>query len=111
MRNLLIGLLLLFPLSSAQADFLGFDSKLNGEYNIDTNKSSVSGEIGKTIGVYGFSITSDIDFDLINFTYEGMDIKTQYSLGTATSMEVYLKSGLDTNWTREDVVVGLEVKF
>ena len=54
--RLLIILLTLLPFT-ASAGMLGLDSTIEGTYNLETNKDTLTGEIGKTIEVYGLSIT------------------------------------------------------
>ena len=100
-------LLSLIPFT-ANADLLGLDSTIEGDYNIETNKSTLTGEIGKTVGMYGLSVTGDIDFDIIEFAYSGMDFKSTYSVG---KLDLYVKSGLGTNWEMEDIIVGFTAKF
>ena len=110
MNKLLLVLVVLLPFS-AQAGILGLDNTIKGEYNTDTSASTLTGEIGKTIGLYGFSITGDVDFDIKEFEYTGMDFKAEYDILDANSTSVYISSGLDTDWEMEDIVVGVEVKF
>jgi len=108
--RVLLTLLTLIPFT-ATAGMLGLDSKVEGDYNLETNKSTLTGEIGKTISAFGLSVTGDIDFDITEFEYTGVDFKSAYSLGDTYSMEIFAKSGLDTNWEMEDIVVGFSAKF
>ena len=109
-KNLLLPLLILLPFT-AQAGLLGLDSQVKGEYNIDSDSSTITSQVGKTIGLYGFSITADVDFDVMEFSYDGMDFKAEYDLLEMNNTSMYISSGLDTNWEREDIILGLEVKF
>ena len=110
MKKLLLILLLAIPFS-AQAGTLGLDNNVKGEYNIDTNTTSLTAQVGKTIGLYGFSVTGDIDFDLLEFSYEGVDFRAEYDVLDANNAAFYISSGMDTNWAMEEVTVGLEINF
>ena len=105
--RILIILMTLLPFT-ATAGMLGLDSKVEGTYNLETNKDTLTGEIGKTIEAYGLSITSDVDFDILEFEYGGLDFKSAYNIG---AIEVYAKSGMNTDWEMEDIVVGFSAKF
>jgi len=109
-RNLLLPLLILLPFT-AQAGLLGLDSQIKGDYNIETNKSTLTSQVGKTIGLYGLSVTGDIDFNVIDFAYDGMDFKAEYDVLELNSTSLYVSSGLNTNWEMEDIVVGFEFNF
>ena len=78
---------------------------------MDSDSSTITSQVGKTIGLYGFSVTADVDFDVMEFAYDGMDFKAEYDILDANSTSVYISSGLDTDWEMEDIVVGVEVKF
>tara|TARA_Y100001963_G_scaffold26742_1_gene36498 strand:+ start:1744 stop:2127 length:384 start_codon:yes stop_codon:yes gene_type:complete len=110
MKELLLVLLFTIPLT-ANAEMLGFNTKFDGAYNIDTSTSELTGEVGRTIGMYGFSVTGDIDFDLIEFAYDGMDFKAEYDILDANSTSLYISSGLDTNWGLENIVIGFTAEF
>ena len=74
MKNLLIGTLLMSLISlPASAGMLGLDWEATGEYNIDTEISSLDVEVGKTIMWNSVSISADADFDIINTEFEGTD--------------------------------------
>ena len=90
---------------------LGLDSQIKGDYNIETNKSTLTSQVGKTIGLYGLSVTGDIDFNVMEFAYDGIDLKAEYDVLELNSTSLYVSSGFDTNWEMEDIVVGFEVKF
>ena len=51
-KRILIPLLILVPFT-AQAGLLGLDSQIKGEYNLETHKSPLTSQVGKTIGLYG----------------------------------------------------------
>ena len=103
-------ILLLLPLS-ATADVFGFQGSLDGEYNLDTEDSTLTAEVSRTFSIYGFSVAGDVDFDLIDLEYDGLDLKAEYDILDANSTSIYVSSGLDTDWEMEDVKVGFEVKF
>ena len=105
--RLLIILLTILPFT-ASAGMLGLDSTVEGTYNLETNKDTLTGEVGKTVEAFGLSVTSDIDFDMLEFEYSGLDFKSAYNIGI---FEVYAKSGLNTDWEMEDIVVGFSAKF
>ena len=109
-KKILLPLLLALPFT-AQAGLLGLDSQVKGDYNIETNKSTLTLQVGKTIGLYGLSVTGDIDFNVIDFAYDGMDFKAEYDVLELNSTSLYVSSGLNTNWEMEDIVVGFEFNF
>tara|TARA_R100000781_G_scaffold33693_1_gene24433 strand:+ start:813 stop:1148 length:336 start_codon:yes stop_codon:yes gene_type:complete len=109
-KKILLPLLLALPFT-AQAGLLGLDSQVKGDYNIETNKSTLTSQVGKTIGLYGLSVTGDIDFNVIDFAYDGMDFKAEYDVLELNSTSLYVSSGLNTNWEMEDIVVGFEFNF
>ena len=109
-KKILLPLLLALPFT-AQAGMLGLDSQIKGDYNIETNKSTLTSQVGKTIGLYGLSVTGDIDFNVMEFAYDGIDLKAEYDVLELNSTSLYVSSGFDTNWEMEDIVVGFEVKF
>ena len=107
MKNLLIGTLLMSLISlPASAGMLGLDWEATGEYNIDTEISSLDVEVGKTIMWNSVSISADADFDIINTEFEGTDYKASMGVPNS-SIEVYLKTGLNNKWAREDIVAGV----
>ena len=110
MKRLLVILLLAIPFT-AKAGILGLDNEIKGEYNTDTSASTLTGEIGKTIGLYGFSITGDVDFDIKEFEYTGMDFKAEYDVLQLNNASIYVSSGLDTDWEMEDITLGMSIKF
>jgi len=107
MKNLLMGTFLMSLISlPASAGMLGLDWEATGEYNIDTEVSTLDVEVAKNIMWNTVSITADADFDIINTEFLGTDYKA--SIGVPdSSIEVYLKTGLDNEWAREDVVAGV----
>ena len=110
MKELLLVLLFTIPLT-ANAEMLGFNTNFDGSYNMDTSTSELTGQVGRTIGMYGFSVTGDIDFDLIEFAYDVMDFKAEYDILDANSTSLYISSGLDTNWGLENIVIGFTAEF
>ena len=109
-KRILIPLLILVPFT-AQAGLLGLDSQIKGEYNLETNKSTLTSQVGKTIGMYGLSVSADVDFDVMEFAYDGMDFKAEYDILDANSTSLYISSGLDTNWGLENIVIGFTAEF
>ena len=103
MKKYLLTVLLILPFTAAQAGLLGLDSQIKGEYNIDTDTSTLTSQIGKTIGMYGLSVTGDVDFDVMEFAYDGVDVKAEYDVLQLNNASVYVSSGLDTNWEMEDI--------
>ncbi len=110
-KKFLLPILIILPFTAAQAGLLGLDSQIKGEYNIDTDTSTLTSQIGKTIGMYGLSVTGDIDFDVMEFAYDGMDVKAEYDVLQLNNASIYVSSGLDTNWAMEDIKVGIEINF
>ena len=111
LRKFLLPILVMLPFVTAHAGVLGLDSQIKGEYNIDTDKSTLTSQIGKTIGMYGLSVTGDVDFDVMEFAYDGVDVKAEYDVLQLNNASVYVSSGLDTNWEMEDIKIGLEINF
>ena len=68
-KRILLPLLILLPFTTAQAGLLGLDNQIKGEYNLETNKSTLTSQVGKTIGMYGLSVSADVDFDVMEFAY------------------------------------------
>ena len=110
-KKFLLPILILLPFTAVHAGLLGLDSKIKVAYNIDTDTSTLTSQIGKTIGMYGLSVTGDIDFDVMEFAYDGMDVKAEYDVLQLNNASIYVSSGLDTNWGMEDIKVGFEFKF
>ena len=111
MKNLLIGTFLMSLISlPASAGMLGLDWEATGEYNIDTEVSTLDMQVGKTIVWGGVSITADADFDIIDTEFDGTDYKASMDVPNS-SIEVYLETGLDSVWTREDVIAGLKFSW
>ena len=58
MKNTLIGVAILTLVSlPTSAGMLGMDWEATGEYNVDTEVSTLKAEVGKTISLGGFVIT------------------------------------------------------
>ena len=119
MKNLILSLLIVFgilwvmliPLKVVHAGLLGLDSQIKGEYNLETHKSTLTSQVGKTIGMYGLSVSADVDFDVMEFSYDGMDFKAEYDVLQLNNASIYVSSGLDTNWAMEDITLGMSIKF
>ena len=119
MKNLILSLLIVFgilwvmliPLKVVHAGLLGLDSEIKGEYNLETNKSTLTSQVGKTVGMYGLSVSADVDFDVMEFSYDGMDFKAEYDFLEMDNVSIHVSSGLDTNWAMEDIVVGFTLQF
>ena len=109
-KKILLPLLLALPFT-AQAGLLGLDSQVKGDYNIETNKSTLTSQVGKTIGLYGLSVTGDIDFNVMDFAYDGMDFKAEYDFLEMDNVSIHVSSGLDTSWEMEDIVIGFTLQF
>ena len=109
MKNLLIGTFLMSLISlPASAGMLGLDWEATGEYNMDTEVSSLDMQVGKTIMWNSVSLSANADFDIVNTEFDGTDYKASV-LVPNSSIEMYLETGLDNEWAREDIVAG--VKF
>ena len=109
MKNLLIGTFLMSLISlPASAGMLGLDWEATGEYNVDTEVSSLDMQVGKTIMWNSVSLSANADFDIVNTEFDGTDYKASV-LVPNSSIEMYLETGLDNEWAREDIVAG--VKF
>ena len=108
MKNLLMGTFLMSLISPpASAGMLGMDWEATGEYNIDTEVSTLKAEVGKTISLGALSLTADADFDIIGTAFSGTDYKAEMSIPGASGLEVYVKSGLSKTWKREDIIAGV----
>ena len=109
MKKLLIGTFLMSLISlPASAGMLGLDWEATGEYNMDTEVSSLDMQVGKTIMWNSVSLSANADFDIVNTEFDGTDYKASV-LVPNSSVEMYLETGLDNEWAREDIVAG--VKF
>ena len=108
MKNTLIGVAILTLVSlPTSAGMLGMDWEATGEYNVDTEVSTLKAEVGKTISLGGLSLTADADFDIIGTAFSGTDYKAEMSIPGASGLEVYVKSGLSKTWKREDIIAGV----
>ena len=108
MKNTLIGVAILTLVSlPASAGMLGMDWEATGEYNVDTEVSTLKAEVGITISLGGLSLSADADFDIIGTAFSGTDYKAEMSIPGASGLEVYVKSGLSKTWKREDIIAGV----
>ena len=108
MQSTLISVAILTLVSlPASAGMLGMDWEATGEYNVDTEVSTLKAEVGKTISLGGLSLTADADFDIIGTAFSGTDYKAEMSIPGASGLEVYVKSGLSKTWKREDIIAGV----
>ena len=108
MKNTLISVAILTLVSlPSSAGMLGVDWEATGEYNVDTEVSTLKAEVGKTISLGGLSLTADADFDIIGTAFSGTDYKAEMSIPGASGLEVYVKSGLSKTWKREDIIAGV----
>ena len=108
MKNTLISVAILTIVSlPSSAGMLGMDWEATGEYNVDTEVSTLKAEVGKTISLGGLSLTADADFDIIGTAFSGSDYKAEMSIPGASGLEVYVKSGLSKTWKREDIIAGV----
>ena len=98
--------LFIFTSFSASAGILGLDWSTTGEYNIDTDVSTLTAEIGKSVNFSGLTLSADADFDIIGTSFSGTDYKASMEMPGASGMELYVKTGLDKTWKREDIVAG-----
>ena len=110
-KKFLLPILILLPFTTAQAGLLGLDSQIKGDYNLETNKSTLTSQVGKTIGMYGLSVSADVDFNVMEFAYDGMDFKAEYDVLQLNNASIYVSSGLDTNWAMEDITLGMSINF
>jgi hypothetical protein len=110
-KKFLLPILILLPFTTAQAGLLGLDSQIKGDYNLETNKSTLTSQVGKTIGMYGLSVSADVDFNVMEFAYDGMDFKAEYDVLQLNNASIYVSSGLNTNWAMEDIKLGFEFNF
>ena len=105
-KLLLTTTLLIFTTFSASAGMLGLDWETTGEYNVDTDVSSLTMEVGKSVNLSGLTLSADADFDIIGTSFSGTDYKASMDMPGASGMELYVKTGLDKTWKREDIVAG-----
>ena len=110
MKKLLASAVFATALStSASAGLVGLDWEATGEYNLDTEVTALSAEVGRTFSVGGMELSVDADFDLDAANFSGTDWKLNY--GLSSGVDAYVKSGLTKDWGREDVVLGVTVSF
>ena len=72
------------------AGMLGLDWEATGEYNIDTEVSTLK-EVGKTISLGALSLTVDADFDIIGTEFSGTDYKAGMSVPGASGSRTLCK--------------------
>ena len=108
MKKLLLSTILATGLtSSAYAGMLGLDWEATGEYNVDTEASTLKTEVGKSINLSGLTLTADLDFDIIETEFLGSDYKASIMMPGMSNVEVYAKTGLDKTWERENIIAGI----
>ena len=108
MKKLLLSTILATGLtSSAYAGMLGLDWEATGEYNVDTEVSSLTTEVGKSINLSGLTISADLDFDIIETEFLGSDYKASIMMPGMSNVELYAKTGLDKTWERENIIAGI----
>ena len=105
-KLLLTTTLLIFTTFSVSAGMLGLDWETTGEYNVDTDVSSLTMEVGKSVNLSGLTLSADADFDIIGTSFSGTDYKASMNMHGESGMELYVKTGLDKTWKREDIVAG-----
>ena len=107
MKKLLLTFALAMAIANpAYAELFGLDWESTGEYNVDTETTSLTAQVGKSIFLSGLTLSADADFDIIGASFSGTDYKA--SIDVKDNLEVYLSTGLDTTWTREDLVAGFK---
>ena len=99
-KLLLTTTLLIFTTFSASAGMLGLDWETTGEV------STLTAEVGRSINLSGLTLSADADFDIIGTSFSGTDYKASMDMPGASGMELYVKTGLDKTWKREDIVAG-----
>ena len=87
------------------AGMLGLDWEATGEYNMDSEVTALSAQVGKTWSMNDLSVSVDADWDLDNTSFEGVDWKVNY--GLAANLDAYVKSGMTSDWANEDIVAGI----
>ena len=105
-KLLLTTTLFIFTTFSASAGMLGFDWSTTGEYNVDTEVSTLTAEVGRSINLSGLTLSADADFDIIGTSFSGTDYKASMDMPGASGMSIYVKTGLSKTWEREDIVAG-----
>jgi len=106
MKKIILSMVLAMGLTlPAHAGMLGLDWETTGEYNMDSEVTALSAQIGKTWSMDDLSISVDADWDLDNTSFEGVDWKVNY--GLAANLDAYVKSGMTSDWANEDIVAGI----
>ena len=112
MKRILLTFAALFvSIAPASADLLGFEWETAGKYNIDTEVSTLTQEVGKTIPYGSLSFNVNADFDIINTEFQGTDYKASLDVVPVNGLEIYLQTGLDKEWAREDLELGFTLNF
>ena len=71
--------------------------------------NNLSAKVDKKSILNGLTLTADADFDIIGSSFSGTDYKASFDV--SDNLEMYLSSGLDSTWTREDIVAGFKVTW
>lgn len=112
MKNTFIGAMLLALISSpALAGMWGMDWEATGEYNVDTDVSSLTAQVGRSFNLGGLTISADADFDIIGTAFSGTDYKASMDLPGMSGASVYLKTGLTSDWGGEDMIAGVTITW
>ena len=110
MKKLLLTFALAMAIANpAYAELFGLDWESTGEYNVDTEVTSLTAQVGKSILLNGLTLTADADYDIIGSSFSGTDYKASFDV--SDNLEMYLSTGLDSTWTREDLVAGFKVTW
>ena len=113
MKKILLATLLFVCLNplTASAGMLGLDWSATGEYNLDTDASSLTMEVGRSMDLGGITLTADADFDIMASSFGGTDYKASMAMPGSSGLEFYLSTGLSSDWAREDVVAGFSLSW
>ena len=90
-----------------------FGAEIDAELSWNINDSDVSAEIGTGYAIAGIdgSVTSNWDVD--DFSYEGMDIDAGYTWNVSDNFSVRpnVTMPVDEDWNRGDLVAGISINI
>jgi|TARA_Y100001949_G_scaffold86891_1_gene73470 hypothetical protein len=89
-----------------------FGAQLDAELSWNVNDSDISAKIGTGYAVAGIdgSVTSNWDVD--DFSYEGMDVTAGYTWNVSDNFSVRpnVTLPIDSDWDRGDLMAGVSIK-
>jgi len=80
---------------------------LNTDLEWNISNSDIKGSVGTSIDLWGAKADVKSNWDIDDFSYDGLDFSAGYSIPVSGGLNVIpsVSMGLDNNWGREDIKV------